>query len=261
MSGSLAGRAVLVTRPSGLSDHLAELLRSQECEVIILPAIDILPPDDPASLQAIIRRLDEFDIAIFVSPTAAVRACAVVAAERGWPAGLRFAAIGNGTARAARAAGIAAVIAPEGRGDSDALAAMPAFSEVERKSIVIFRGQNGRESLRETLEARGARVEYAQCYKRAMPQGDVAPLVERWRKGGVDGVSITSTEGLDNLFVLFGPSAAPLLRATPIFAPHPRVARAARILGVEQVIVTGSTDEALVEALTGFFAKVRNPHA
>jgi len=74
MSGSLAGRTVLVTRPSGLSDHLAELLRSQECEAIILPAIDILPPDDPASLQAIIRRLDEFDIAIFVSPTAAARA-------------------------------------------------------------------------------------------------------------------------------------------------------------------------------------------
>ena len=260
MSGVLAGRTLLVTRPSGLSDHLAGLLRSQECEAIILPAIDILPPDDSASLQAIIRRLDEFDIAIFVSPTAAARACAAVAAERSWPADLRFAAIGNGTARAAREAGIAEVIAPEGRGDSDALAAMPAFSEVARKSILIFRGQGGRESLRETLQARGARVEYAECYRRAMPQADVAPLVEHWRKGGVDGVSITSTEGLNNLFALFGASAAPLLRGTPMFVPHPRVARAARTLGVEQVIVTGSTDEALVEALAGFFAKVRNPH-
>ncbi len=86
-------------------------------------------------------------------------------------------------------------------------------------------------------------------------------MVERWRKGGVDGVSITSTEGLENLFALLGSAAAPLLRATPMFVPHQRIARAAKDLGVEQVIVTGSTDAALVEALGGFFVRVRSPQA
>ncbi len=88
---------------------------------------------------------------------------------------------------------------------------------------------------------------------------DVGPLVERWRRGGIDAVSITSAEGLGNLFALLGTAGtagAALLRATPVFVPHPRVGEAARNLGVERVIVTGAGDEALAGALASFFAKV-----
>jgi len=259
MSAALAGRAVLVTRPAGMSTQLVALLRSEGGEAVLLPAIEILPPDDTAKLDAAIDRLDGFDIAIFISPTAVATANAAVRARRDWPARLRCAAVGSGTARALREIGIGEVLAPQGRGDSDALAALPELAAINGARIVIFRGHGGRETLRETLVARGAQVEYAECYRRAMPLTDVGPLIERWGHGGIDAVSVTSTEGLRNLLALLGAAgvAGPaLLRATPVFAPHPRVGEAARNLGVERVIVTGAGDHALAQALASFFAKV-----
>ena len=259
MSGALAGRAVLVTRPAGMSTQLVALLRSGGGEVVLLPVIEILPPDDAAKLDAAIDRLEGFDIAIFISPTAVAKANAAVRARRDWPARLRYAAVGGGTAAALRRIGVADVMAPPGLGDSEALAALPELAEVTGRRIVIFRGHGGREALRETLVARGARVEYAECYRRALPRADVGPLLERWGQGGIDAVCVTSAAGLENLLALLGAAGASgpaLLRATPVFVPHPRVGEAARNLGVERVIVTAAGDQALAEALASFFAKV-----
>jgi uroporphyrinogen-III synthase len=256
MRGSLAGRSVLVTRPEGVAERLAKLLHDAGGEAILLPAIEILPPEDPEQLDALIGRLDGFDLAVFVSPTAVAKACAAVAAKRPWPARLRIAAVGAATARALLAAGFTQVLAPQRRGDSEALAALPQLAQLHGQRVLIFRGQGGRETLRETLQGRGAEVEYAQCYRRAPPRIDVAPLIERWRGGGVDAVSITSREGLENLLALLGPAGSGLLRATPVFVPHPRVAEAARALGIERVNITDAGDEALVAALVAFFARV-----
>ncbi len=256
MTSALAGRAVLVTRPEGLAERLASLLRAEGGEAVLFPAIEILPPEQPARLAEVVGRLQAFDIAIFISPTAVAQADAAVRASRAWPLPLRCAAVGGGTAQALRAAGFTDIIAPQGRGDSEALAALPELAQVRGKRIVIFRGQGGRETLREILEARGAEVAYAECYRRAVPRAEVAPLIERWQRGGVHAVSITSVEGLKNLLALLGPAGAPLLCATPVFVPHPRVGEAARALGIERVTVTGTSDEALVEAIAAFFAKV-----
>ena len=259
MSGALAGRAVLVTRPAGMSMQLVSLLRAEGAEAVALPAIEILPPDDTAKLDAVIDRLEEFDIAIFISPTAVAKADAAVRARRDWPMRLRYAAIGSATAAALRRIGVADVMAPRGRSDSEALAALPELGEVIGRRIVIFRGHGGREALREALVARGAQVEYAECYRRALPRADAGPLTDRWSHGGIDAVSVTSAEGLVNLFALLGAagnSGPALLRATPVFVPHPRVGEAARNLGVEQVVVTGAGDQALADALVSFFAKV-----
>lgn len=260
MSLALAGRAVLVTRPAGLSLRLVDLLRARGGDAVLLPAIEILPPEDRAKLDAAIDRLEGFDIAIFVSPTAVEQANAAVRARRDWPARLKYAAVGGGTAGALREIGVADVLAPPGRGDSEALAALPELADIAGKRIVIFRGQGGRETLRQALAARGAQVEYAQCYRRGRPRAELGPLVERWGRGGIDAVSVTSAEGLKNLLSMLaeaGPAGPALLRATPVFVPHPRVGEAARSSGVERVILTAAGDLALAEALAAFFATVQ----
>jgi uroporphyrinogen-III synthase len=95
MSGALAGRAVLVTRPAGLSARLVALLGAEGGEPVLLPAIEILAPDDAAKLEAAIDRLEGFDIAIFISPTAVAKADAAVRARRDWPAQLKYVAVGS----------------------------------------------------------------------------------------------------------------------------------------------------------------------
>jgi len=121
---------------------------------------------------------------------------------------------------------------------------------------VIFRGQGGREWLRTRLEARGARVEYAECYRRARPDADPGALLARWQSGGIEAVSITSAEGLANFFEMLGPTGRGYLRATPVFVPHPRIALAARKLDVREIVVTGLGDIRTVAEMAAFFAKV-----
>ncbi len=255
-AGPLSGRGIVVTRPREHALALAERIRMAGGDPILFPTIEILPPENAAAVSSLVARLDGFQLAIFVSPTAAIRGHAMVAASRKWPESLGVAAVGIGTARALEERGIHTVIAPAGEADSEALAALPELQDLQGRSIVIFRGQGGREWLRTRLEARGARVEYAECYRRARPAADARPLLARWQSGGVEAVSTASAEGLENFFDMLGPTGSGYLRATPVFVPHPRIALAARRLDVREIVVTGRGDDRTVAEMAAFFAKV-----
>ena len=254
--GPLSGRGIVVTRPREHALALAERIRAAGADPILFPTIEILPAENASAVSSLIARLDAFQLAIFVSPTAAMRGHAMVVASRKWPESLRVAAVGNGTARALEELGFHSVIAPSGEADSEALAELPDLQDLKGRSVAIFRGQGGREWLRTRLEARGARVEYAECYRRARPDVDAGSLLARWQSGGIEAVSITSAEGLANLFEMLGPTGRGYLRATPVFVPHPRIALAARKLGVWEIVVTGRGDARTVAEMAVFFAKV-----
>jgi uroporphyrinogen-III synthase len=68
-------------------------------------------------------------------------------------------------------------------------------------------------------------------------------------------VTITSSEGMRNLFAMVGPSGQPMLQQTPLFAPHPRIAAVARELGCRHVIETAPGDDGLMDALLRHFAR------
>lgn len=255
-AGPLSGRGIVITRPREHALALAERIRAASGDPILFPTIEILPPENQETASRVIARLERFQLAIFVSPTAAQRGHALVSASRSWPEGLRVAAVGAGTAKALTERGFRDVIAPRGQADSEALAALAELQEVRGRQVVIFRGQGGREWLRRELEARGARVEYAECYRRVRPEADAGSLLARWQTGAVEAVSITSAEGLANLFAMLGPSGVRYLRATPVFVPHPRIEVAARELDVREIIVTGRGDERTVAEMAAFFARV-----
>jgi uroporphyrinogen-III synthase len=255
-AGPLSGRGIVVTRPREHALALAERIRAAGADPILFPTIEILPPENAGAVSSLIERLDGFHLAIFVSPTAAVRGHGFVSASRVWPERLGVAAVGVGTARALEERGFRAVIAPSGEPDSEALAELPELRDLQGRSVVIFRGQGGREWLRARLEARGARVEYAECYRRARPDADAGGLLARWQSGGIEAVSITSAEGLANFFEILSPTGRGYLRATPVFVPHPRIALAARKLDVQEIVVTGRGDVRTVAEMAAFFAKV-----
>ena len=255
-SGPLSGRGIVITRPSARASALAERIRAAGGDPVLFPTIEILAPENPGAVADLIARLDEFQLAIFVSRSAAQRGHSMVSASRGWPSGLRVAAVGAGTAQALEERGFHAVIAPAGEADSEALAALPELQDLRGRSVVIFRGQGGREWLRERLEARGVRVEYAECYRRARPDADAGALLARWQRGGIEAALITSAEGLANFFEMLGPTGAGYLRATPVFVPHPRIAAAAEQLGVRKIIDTGPGDDRTVAEMSAFFARV-----
>ncbi|MCX7139646.1 MAG: uroporphyrinogen-III synthase, partial [Proteobacteria bacterium] len=168
-SRGLAGRRVVLTRPAGQAAQLAGLIRAAGAEPVLFPTLEILEATDSRPLAALLERLDLFDLAVFISANAVHRGLSQVGARSSWPPGLRVAAVGSASARALHSHGFEAVIVPAQGFDSEALLALPELQDVAGKRVVIFRGDGGRELLGDTLRARGAAVEYAACYRRALP--------------------------------------------------------------------------------------------
>lgn len=251
MTAPLAGVGVLVTRPAEQADSLLARLRDLGAHPLLFPTLEIQPPSQPAVLERRLADLANHDLAIFVSPTAVRRGLALIS---DWPPALRVAAVGQGTAAALRTEGMQNILAPDQGGDSEHLLALPELADMTGQRVLIFRGEGGRELLAKTLAVRGADVHYAECYRRGLPSADPAPLCAIWRQGGVQAVTVLSTEGLDNLFKLIGAEHAGLIRATPVFAAHPRIAMHARELGIVRAMATESAEAGLLRGLVEYFA-------
>ena len=248
-AGALAGCGIVVTRPVAQAQALAELIRGAGGRAIVFPVIEISDVADLGPLHALLDRLDRFDFAIFISPNAVDKAMNLIAARGGLPPRLKVAAIGQGSVRALARFGVGDVIAPSRRFDSEALLELPAFADVAGRRVVIFRGEGGRELLGDTLAARGAHLEYAECYRRGRPDADVAPLLRAWARREVHAVVVTSSEGMNHLFDMVGKLGRAWLQKTPLFVPHPRIADTARSLGVREIVLTGGGDAGIVRAL------------
>jgi len=257
-SKPLTGKGVVVTRPAHQARELSRMIEEAGGNAILFPAIEIRDVEDLAPFARLIERLDEFDLAVFISPNAVERAMRLIRSRRDLPPALRIAAIGGGSVKALERQGVTDVIAPQGRHDSEALLERGEIATAGR--VIIFRGEGGREHLGETLSARGARVEYAECYRRARPALDSASLLRDWSGGGVHAVTVTSSEGLRNFAEMIGTSGREQLAFTPVFVPHPRIAEAAGGLGIRTVIVTGPADAGMLDGLQAYFsARPRMP--
>ncbi|MBL8467511.1 uroporphyrinogen-III synthase [Methyloversatilis discipulorum] len=254
--GALSGRGVLVSRPRAQAAALSDAIRAAGGHPLEFPLIDIEPLADTAAVTAASATLDDAALAVFVSANAVAHALDLILPRRAWPAALPAATVGEQSAQALRARGIARVLVPQqGRFDSEALLALPELSAaaLAGRRVLIFRGDGGRELLGDTLRARGATVEHIACYRRVPPR-DCAPLCEAVRSDALHALTITSSESLRNLLALPGLDCADALRALPLFAPHARIAEQAREQGFARVIETDPADAGLMAGLTDYFS-------
>jgi uroporphyrinogen-III synthase len=246
----LADIGILVTRPARQAGAFAQKIAALGAAPVIFPAIAILPPADPAPLARAHAALGRYDIAVFVSANAVEYGAPDA---RQWPATLSTFAPGPGTAEALAAVGIVDVHVPVSTFDSEGLLALPELADLRGKRVVIFRGDGGREHLGDTLCARGATIDYVTCYRRCAPSGGAQGLAEAFRAGRIDVVTITSSEGLDNLWALADDATRTAWRSRPTFVPHPRIAEHARAAGLA-VIETAGSDAGLIAGLVEWTA-------
>jgi len=278
-SQPLHGLTIVITRPRDQAAQLARSIERAGGIPLLFPLLDIAPAKDTQTLSDQIARLEQFDLAIFISPNAVHYGIAAISAagkfagppqgaqgtppvRRGaeglqpgqaagfasnmsLPASLRIATVGQGSAKALRELGIANVMAPTERFDSEGLLALTELQNVAGWRVMIFRGDGGRELLGDTLRARGATVEYATCYQRSKPHQDASLLLDACP----DAITVTSSEALGYFWEMLDASARVALRETPLFVPHARIAKLAREQGWRQVNLTGSGDDGLLSAL------------
>jgi uroporphyrinogen-III synthase len=246
---ALEGLGIVITRPRPAAESVAAALRAEGAQAFVFPslAIEDLPPSP--DLEAALEALPRADLAIFVSANAVERGLERVKRRGPWPPRTRVAAVGDATAEALRNSGFDAVISPSGRNDSEALLELPPLRDVEGKRIVIFRGEGGRERLREVLESRGAKVFYAPCYRRLRPVVDAEPLLAAWSRGEIHAVGAWSAESLENFVAMIGAEGGRFLGSTALVVPHEAIAahRDARRFG--RVVVAAPERGGILQAL------------
>ncbi len=248
----LAGRRVLVTRPAHQAEHLCALIEAAGGTAVRFPTIQIAPPQNPAALDDIIARLEEFDLVIFVSPNAVQCAMERIQAQRsGLPTRLAVACVGSGSARALAGFGVQHVITPSTRTDSEGLLALPPLQHVTGYRIVLFRGEGGRELLADTLAARGAKIEQAECYRRVPPGTDASEVSRALAQGAIDTVAITSADGAHNLYEMLDDAAREALTRAAIVTISKRLWEVCRTMGLRGPVevAASASDEAIVTAL------------
>jgi uroporphyrinogen-III synthase len=241
----LSGWHIVITRPREQAKRLALRIEEAGGKSTLYPLLEILPVTNTQSLRDSVARLAGFDLFIFISPNAVRYGIQAIQVAGVSPANLKFAAVGQGSASMLRELGIDKVIAPRHKFDSEALLALPELQNVAGWRIAIFRGEDGRELLGDTLKARGAQVEYVACYRRTKPRSSIEELLN----AKADALVITSSEALNNLWEMASAPEREQLSAVTLFVPHQRIAEAARNLGWHTVIQTTNGDAGLLASM------------
>jgi uroporphyrinogen III methyltransferase/synthase len=141
--------AVLVTRPGGDSDPLAQALRQRGYRVHAVPTVQT----EPVVLD--LRSLAAYDWVVFTSARG-------VGAVAELPSGPRYAAVGPETAAALRARGLEASHVPAAADGADLGKTLP---DVDRKRVALVRASAADTDLPDILRRRGAIVEELVAYR------------------------------------------------------------------------------------------------
>ena len=222
-----------------------------------LPLLEIQAlPETPAQ-RSLMFNLDQYCAVIVVSKPAAT--LGLQRLDQYWPQPLaeqHWFSVGAGTGRILADYGLS-VSWPEQGDDSEALLALPQFIDslkTYNPRVLIMRADVGRNFLAEQLKQRGVQVDFLPLYRRSLPVYPSGTLVARIQQQQLNGLVVSSEQGLRHLIELAG-DAWPQLASLALFVPSPRVAQIAQELGAEHVIdCRGASNSALLKALAAHAA-------
>ncbi len=263
-SRSLDGLGVVVTRPRHQAAELVAGLERRGARVMEFPLLEVAAPTHETPARALVDRLDDYDLAIFISANAAWWGLDLVRRRGRSLAGLEVAAVGAATARALAAAGVAPDVVPRQRFTSEGLLELLPAERVTGRRIIIFRGEGGRALLADELRARGARVDYAEVYRRVMPtDADGRRLSAACATGEWEVLLLTSREAMENLATIAGPGLEACTGVVRLLVVNEDMVARARELGFRHtpLVAARPDDASLMDTLEGWWATAREEGA
>lgn len=254
----LAGKHIAITRPPEQAADLATQLEAHGARVTPLPAIAIVPLDDPSRLDAAITALASYDWIVFTSANG-VRAFEQRLHPRGFDWSVRhrarIAAIGPATAAALEQRGVTADLVPR---EYVAEGLVEALGNVAGQRILLPRADIAREALARELEVRGAEVHEIAAYRTVVQPLDPALLSRVLDNDRVDAITFTSSSTVCSLLEALraaGRDPARALEGIVLACIGPITAQALRETGLEPGLVAEVyTIAGLVAALVAHFS-------
>jgi uroporphyrinogen III methyltransferase/synthase len=251
----LFGKRVLVGRAVHQQGPLATELRRRGADPVVVPLLELVPPEDPQRARVALARAAEYDWLVFTSANA-VQFSAPHLPERARMTHVRVACVGPATERAAREAGFAVHAMPSERAlPEDLVVAMVAKGSLEGARVLFPRAAVTREALVEGLLCAGARVDAVDVYRTVLPEAARGRVLEAFASG-LDIVTLTSASSVRHLLSILETSGrGDALGGVCLACIGPMTARALRDGGYEPHIVADPyTAEGLVDALERHFA-------
>jgi len=243
----LFGKRVLVTRPAAQAGEFAQQLWEAGAEPVLAPTIAIGPPDDTGAVAVAVARVREYAWVIFSSVNgveAFFWALALGGGDARAFGDTKVAAIGPKTAAALRAHGIRVDLVPN-TFVNEALAEGLVQCTSAHDRVLLFRAQEARDVLPETLRSAGRTVDVVAAYKtRYVDDPELRAKAER-----ADIVTFTSSSTV-HAFVHNVPDAAGVLTERMVAAIGPITAATARGHGIRvDVVAEEFTVDGLLQAL------------
>ncbi len=244
-SKPLLDKTILITRPKGRETSLRQLIETAGGHVIHYPAITIhkLPEEKIKQLHELYSQLEQYSMAIFISPTAVEQSHLYFPS---FPENICIVSMGSKTTKALKSLDIPVSIESP-KHNTETLLETKAFAreKIKHHKILIFRGSGGRSLLGNSLLERGAAMQYVETYSRELPTNETLTAQQL---SGLDVITISSNESLTNLVTLIGD--AKLVVTIPLIVPSIRAKKLAEDFGFKTIFVAkDATDASTMSAL------------
>jgi uroporphyrinogen-III synthase len=248
-------KRILITRTRHQASDLAAQLEALGATTILVPTIEIVPPNSFSALDAALTCLRTYDWLLFTSANAveAFHRRAQLLHLTQLPK--KIAVIGPATLSAANAIGLTVdLVPPQYIAESLTAALLP---EAPGKSFLLVRAAEARDHLPETLTAAGATVTIAEAYRNQLPPESIPALQALFASPGTypDAITFTSASTARNLFALLEAANLTLPPNIALASIGPITSQTLRDLGHVPIIEAHEpTISALLEALEASFS-------
>ena len=116
------------------------------------------------------------------------------------------------------------------------------MQNVQGKTVLILRGNGGRELLSEQVQQRGANVEIVECYRREPLVYNNVEQTSLCKRAGIQTIVATSGEILTQLLDFVPRNEHNWLKSCQLITVSERISHLAQALGWQNVIVSPRAD-------------------
>jgi len=202
----LFGQRIVVTRTREQASQLSRQLLELGADVLEIPTIKIVPPDDPQDLIDAILGLNAYDWLIFTSPNGVTTFFDYFfktfddLLDLG---GAQLPAIGPATAAKLKELHLKVDLMPDEYLTKKIVAAFQAYESIDNLRMCLLRAQVANRELPQLLEENGAIVDDIACYKTVPETEDRNGAAARLLEAGADWITFTSSSTVENFHARF----------------------------------------------------------
>lgn len=187
----LAGKRVIVTRPSQQANELSTLLEQKKAIPIEIPMIEIEPVD------FVVPKVNDYLLGIFTSVNGVRFFFDRLKSKL--PETLQIAAVGEKTAEALRDQGVTDILVPKEPSAAEELISviLERYPSLSGKKVLFPRAERGREVLPATLREKGAELDLIAVYRTVPVKEPASKLNDLLQRRGADWLTFASSSAVD----------------------------------------------------------------